>query len=128
MTKPISRKMAVDALLWRFMMFGEVSEKYRAVTDVNVRLTVLPCPICGDAILPEQTIEFDHAHADVHGGPHEYQNLRPLHRDCHKKKTARDIKDNAKVKRLRNGRPPKPKRRWAKGRKLQSKPFQKRKP
>jgi len=68
--------------------------------------------------MPGQDIQFDHTHADVHGGPHEYQNLRPLHKACHKIKTRADVKANAKVKRLRGERKRKPKP------KMRSGPFQ----
>lgn len=80
MTKPISRQMLIDCLLYRLGM-----------------------PVCGECkelIRPRQKVEFDHIHADVFDGPHEYQNLRPLHAECHKKKTKRDVQANAKVKRI----------------------------
>ena len=94
MTKPVSRKMAVDALLWRFYESG--------IADMSgdELHCVLECAICEKVLKPGDRIEFDHVHADVFDGPHEFQNLRPLHKDCHKKKTARDIKDNAKIDRL----------------------------
>lgn len=109
MTKPVTRKLAVDCLLDRVIgWYG-----------------TLPCSVCKQPLLPGQNIHFDHIHADIFDGPHEYENLRPLHFECHKDKTARDIKANAKVKRLAN---PKPSRHPMKssGRKLQSKPFAKR--
>ena len=91
MTKPVSRKMAVDCLLWFVKcLYGPV-----------------PCYLCLRDITAAQDIQFDHAHAIVHEGPHEYQNLRPVHAECHKKKTARDIAANAKVKRLANPKPSK---------------------
>ena len=82
MTLPVSRKMAVDCLL---------------------ALATIECSICHEHLKSGEEIQFDHIHAIVHGGPHEYQNLRPVHADCHKKKTSRDIKDNAKVKRILAG-------------------------
>lgn len=94
MTKPISRKMAVNCLLHRFRFGSETL--FRVSTDG----VSLKCGICGEALEPDQDIQFDHVHADVFDGPHEYQNLRPVHAECHKKKTARDIKDNAKIKRI----------------------------
>lgn len=108
MTKPISRKMAVDCLLYR----------------INRVFHGLTCDICGEYLMPTQNIQFDHIHAIVHLGPHEYQNLRPVHAECHKKKTVQDIKYNAKVKRLAN---PKPSRHPMKssGRKIPSHPFAK---
>lgn len=109
MTKPISRRMAVDCLLARFMPLG-----------------ALACPICGEPLKPGQVIQFDHVHADIHGGPHEYENLRPVHYDpCHKRKTAQDIKDDAKVKRLLNPKPSKRPMR-SNSRPIPSRPFPKR--
>lgn len=69
------------------------------------------CYLCGDAILPNDEIDWDHIHALVHEGEHAFTNLAPVHRVCHKAKTARDIKANAKVKRIL--KPSKPKRKWA---------------
>lgn len=108
MTKPVSRKLAVDCLLARF----------KQQTGVG-----LACSLCGQELLPGQNIHFDHIHAVVFDGPHEYMNLRPIHfHPCHKEKTARDNKDNAKVKRILD---PKPSKRPMKssGRKIPSGPF-----
>lgn len=116
MTKPISRKMAVRALLYRFItgpVVGLWSETQGHVVYHPV------CGECGGIIFPEHDIQFDHIHADVHGGPHEYQNLRPIHYDpCHKKKSAKDVAANAKVKRIRAGG------RKKRGPRLQSRGFQ----
>lgn len=93
MTKPISRKMAVDCLLYRFYQRGDAAQN-------GLSFRTLACSICGEGLLASQDIQFDHIHADVFDGPHEYQNLRPIHAECHKKKTKRDVQDNAKVKRI----------------------------
>lgn len=92
-----------------------------------------PCSLCGKRIEPEDKVEWDHIHALVHDGPHEYQNLRPVHHECHKAKSAQDVKANAKVKRLRGETCQGPKKKipqrkdpWPEGRKMQSRPFQKR--
>lgn len=74
MTKPISRKMAVDALLWRFFI-GEYV-RLDILASVGARIV---CPICKQDLREGQDIQFDHIHADVFDGPHEYQNLRPIH-------------------------------------------------
>jgi hypothetical protein len=75
MTKPFPESIAVDCLLDRVIrQFG----------------TPLLSPADGEPLLPGQPIQFDHIHADVHGGPHEYQNLRPIHIGAHKKKTKPD--------------------------------------
>jgi 5-methylcytosine-specific restriction endonuclease McrA len=75
----ITADMKIDCLLYRY-----------AVT----------CAICGKDLRPGDVIEWDHVAALVHGGQHVFSNLRPLHEDCHKAKTARDVAANAKVKRL----------------------------
>lgn len=85
MTKPISRKMAVDALLNWF-----------AEAQLWVR-----CSECDEYLLAGQSIQFDHIHGYAMGGPHEYQNLRPIHYDpCHKAKSKRDVAALAKVDRI----------------------------
>lgn len=68
------------------------------------------CSLCSEWVLPGQEIEWDHIHALVHGGQHDYTNLRPVHAGCHKKKTAQDIKANAKIKRIRGETKQGPKR------------------
>lgn len=107
MTKPVTRAMAVNCLLDRIMLaFGG-----------------LPCPVCLAPLLPGQQIQFDHIHADVLGGPHEYLNLRPIHYDpCHKNKSARDVAANAKVKRILADKPSKRPMKSS-GRKIPSRPF-----
>jgi len=94
MTKTVTRAMAVNALLHRFATHGTVD------VALEPGRHFIPCAICGEPLLPEQAIEFDHTHADVHGGPHEYRNLRPLHKDCHKKKTKADVQAQAKGDRI----------------------------
>lgn len=111
MTKPVSRRMAVDCLLDRIMEFFGAP---------------LICSVCGQPLLPGQQIQFDHIHSDVMGGEHHHMNLRPIHYDpCHKQKTARDVAANAKVKRILN---PKPSKRPMQnsGRKIPSRQFPKR--
>lgn len=116
MTKPISRKMAVDCLLFRAAAKMSMDSGAKAIVT-------FACSICHLPLEPEQNIQFDHIHADVFDGPHEYQNLRPIHAECHKKKTARDIKDNYKIKRIlspRKSKRPMPKS----GRKIPARQFQ----
>lgn len=106
MTKPVTRAMDVNCLL----------------NSINSVFHGLTCGICGEYLMPEQNIQFDHIHADVFDGPHEYKNLRALHTACHKRKSARDVKDNAKIKRILG--PRKSKRPMQKSqRKLASRPF-----
>lgn len=78
------------------------------------------CPECREQIFAWQDIEWDHRHALCLGGDDDFRNVRPLHATCHTQKTIRDVKANAKVKRIikkRNGeaRPKKkipPKQDW----------------
>lgn len=114
MTKPVTRKMAVDCLLDR------VGRTHGTIEfDGILRLR---CVECGDPLLPGQNIHFDHIHGDAMGGPHEYQNLRPIHYDpCHKKKTKCDVQSLAKVDRILGLTCNGPKK------KIPSRPFQKRK-
>jgi len=92
MTKPVTRKMAVECLL------------HRLATDAIIGKggeIILPCGICKEPLLPGQAIQFDHTHADTHGGAHKYWNLRPVHYDpCHKKKTKADVQAKAKGDRI----------------------------
>lgn len=99
MTKPVTRKMAVDCLLWRLQQPG-CTMRWRQADQVD-HITVLLCPECGKPLLPGQAVQFDHIHSDAMGGPHEYQNLRPIHYDpCHKAKSKRDVAALAKVDRI----------------------------
>jgi 5-methylcytosine-specific restriction endonuclease McrA len=85
MTRPISRKMAVDCLLWYVQQPGNLIVMHDQ--EEGGPFYVFKCYLCGKPILPGQTIQFDHLHATVHGGSHEYTALRPVHYDpCHKKK------------------------------------------
>lgn len=58
------------------------------------------CHECRERLTAECEMEWDHVHALVHGGAHHYSNIRPMHVTCHTQKTIRDVKANAKVKRL----------------------------
>lgn len=84
MTKPVTRKLAVDCLLDRIIrQFGT---------------PLLSAD--GEPLLPGEAIQFDHIHADVFGGAHEYKNLRPLTVQAHKKKTKADVQAKAKEDRI----------------------------
>lgn len=128
MTLPVTRKMAVDCLLWRMQQPGCTS-RWRAADQVD-HVTVLLCPECGMPILPGQVVQFDHIHGHAMGGPHEYQNLRPIHYDpCHKAKSKRDVGALAKVDRITGVTGAKRKsRKIPKGQKLQGRGFQRGKP
>lgn len=106
MTKPVTRKMAVDCLL---------------------HLAIIKCGICHEQLKPVDDVQFDHHHAVVFDGPHEYLNLRPVHAECHKKKTKADVQANAKIKRiLKGGRKRKGPPMKSKGFSKTSRPFPKR--
>jgi 5-methylcytosine-specific restriction endonuclease McrA len=102
--EPITPAMKIDCLLFRYS---------------------ITCGICGHEIGPGCPIEWDHVHALVHGGPHIFTNLRPVHEKCHKAKTKADIQANAKVKRILNPRTSKRPMKSS-GRKIPSRPFPKR--
>ncbi len=103
MTKPVTRKLAVDCLLYRSDTMGGIW-----------------CGVCDEKCYPGQDIQFDHIHADKLGGQHEYQNLRPVHTECHKRKSKKDVGALAKIDRITGKTKNKPKA------KIKSRPFQKR--
>lgn len=80
----------------------------KAITD---KIKALSLRYWGDHICPEcylpitvgEPIEWDHRQALIHGGEHDHFNIRMIHKACHTKKTARDVKANAKVKRIQKG-------------------------
>ncbi len=103
--------------------------KRQAITDkmklecLLYRCTV-KCGICGDELYPNDEIEWDHIQALVHSGAHVFTNIRPVHAECHKEKTARDIAANAKVKRILADKPSKRPMQNS-GRTIPSRPFPK---
>jgi 5-methylcytosine-specific restriction endonuclease McrA len=86
--KAITPRMKIDCLLWRAGFFWDGGFK---------------CAECQERIMPSARIEWDHTHCLAAGGPHEYMNLRPLHYECHKDKTKRDVALNSKAKRIARG-------------------------
>lgn len=59
------------------------------------------CHLCGCEIQVGQKWDMDHVVALINGGENREANLRPAHRDCHKKKTALDVAEKAKNARIR---------------------------
>lgn len=59
------------------------------------------CHLTGRKILPADYWELDHKIALCNGGEHRESNLAPALRDAHKIKTADDVKERAKVDRIR---------------------------
>ena len=72
----------------------------RLLTQWLVAKFAIPCGLCSQELEPEDGIQWDHIHAEVFSGPHVYDNLRPVHVECHKKKTKADVQANAKIKRI----------------------------
>lgn len=71
----------------------------------------IPCAICNHPIFWDEEIDWDHVHPIALGGEHSHANLRPLHANCHQKKTSgskatsagSDIHMIAKAKRIASG-------------------------
>jgi 5-methylcytosine-specific restriction protein A len=89
------------------------------------------CHISGRKIMPGDAWEMDHKIALCNGGEHRESNLAPALRAKHREKTAADVKERAKVDRIRKrhlgikkpsklGKPPGQKFDWAKGRYVRS--------
>lgn len=113
MTKPVTRKMAVDCLLSR------IGQSQLVEDGMGGWMRVLVCRVCNKPMFAEQDIQFDHVHADKLGGSHHYLNLRPIHADCHKKKTKADVQALAKIDRITGVTKGPKKRKWPK-RKMRS--------
>lgn len=125
MTKPVTRKMAVDCLLDRIMHSG-CTAIIEDPTDGAYTCMVFVCSECGEPIFPGQDIQFDHIHADKLDGPHEYKNLRPVHYDpCHKRKSKKDVGALAKIDRITGVTKTKPKAKIKGGGFRGSRPFPK---
>src|SRR5689334_13531565 len=77
------------------------------------------CPECDEPIHEADEVEWDHRHCVTLGGQDHYTNIRMLHVGCHTEKTIRDIKANAKTKRLEKELAGEPKRKRRK-KKIQS--------
>lgn len=103
--KAITPKMKIDILL------GMAVER-----DMPIL-----CVECVYPLLPGHRIEWDHRHAHALDGPHEVDNIRPVHYDCHKGKTKRDVKAIRKADRIARGG------RKRKGPPMKSRPFSKEK-
>lgn len=54
------------------------------------------CPCCGREIRPGDGVDFDHDTPLIDGGKHSEENLRAIHRKCHRLKTANEAHDRAK--------------------------------
>lgn len=59
------------------------------------------CHICKLPIKPGETWQADHVVALINGGEHRETNLAPAHSHCHVGKTVLDVKEKAKVAKVR---------------------------
>ena len=59
------------------------------------------CALSGRKILPGDAWDLDHKVALINGGAHAESNLQPVLKDAHRKKTAKDVAEKAKVARTR---------------------------
>jgi 5-methylcytosine-specific restriction endonuclease McrA len=59
------------------------------------------CHICKLPIKPGETWQADHVVALINGGGHRETNLAPAHSHCHVGKTVLDVKEKAKVAKVR---------------------------
>ncbi|WP_019170722.1 HNH endonuclease [Pseudaminobacter salicylatoxidans] len=59
------------------------------------------CHICKLPIKTGETWQADHVTALINGGEHRETNLAPAHSHCHVGKTAQDVKEKAKVAKVR---------------------------
>ena len=58
------------------------------------------CYLCGDPITPRQAWECEHPTPFAIGGSDRVEDLLPVHVSCHKSKTAKDVREIAKTKRV----------------------------
>lgn len=58
------------------------------------------CHLCGTSVQGTKW-DLDHVVALINGGENREGNLRPVHRKCHLAKTASDVKEKAKVAKVR---------------------------
>lgn len=76
--------------------------------DAIFHCAIVVCHICKDTLEPGQDIDWDHYIPFALGGEHHHENLRPVHRGCHRTKTfgrkatsaGSDIHAIAKTKRI----------------------------
>jgi 5-methylcytosine-specific restriction endonuclease McrA len=54
------------------------------------------CPLCTREIIPGEGVDYDHEKPLIDEGEHSEENLRAIHRKCHRLKTAREAHDRAK--------------------------------
>lgn len=78
--------------------FGK-SDDHRAPGSVRLRVFDREsgkCHLC-NLLITDRKWDLDHETALINGGENRESNLKPAHRSCHKKKTAADVAEKAKV-------------------------------
>lgn len=60
------------------------------------------CALTGRKIMPGDAWELDHKQALANGGENRESNLQPVLKDAHKKKTAKDVAQKSKDRRVRS--------------------------
>lgn len=87
-----------------------MSERRKLTTLDKLKIVVAQarCPLCGERLGDLADLDFDHEHALARGGEDDIDNIRAVHRDCHRVKTSgtpatsrgSDVHEIAKTKRL----------------------------
>lgn len=77
-----------------------------AMPPPRVRLRIFDreggiCHICKQPIQIGEKPQFDHDPALINGGQNRESMIFPVHEDCHREKTARDVAEKSKVSRTR---------------------------
>ncbi len=61
--------------------------KITTLDKLKVMITQARCPLCNEKLGALDDTDFDHVHALGRGGTDTIDNLRAVHRECHKVKT-----------------------------------------
>lgn len=65
------------------------------------------CSLCDEVIVSQSECQFDHIHAIHLDGPHCADNLRPVHIECHKRKSKGEARGRKKVRAATGANKPK---------------------
>lgn len=97
----IKRKAISDGMKWRALK--RLDARAASLDGARTPCVWVECAACY-AATRLFAIEFDHEQALVDDGAHDDENIRPVCGICHRKKSAREHKNNSKAKRLAKGR------------------------